>query len=270
MQTGLRRQLLDCREAVLVASPLSSIVHRDGPVHRWVFSEKGDRGVMLKVNLLPPEKRKLKRTPYYALVPLVVSVALLTGSLAASAYFYIEDLRLQEEVKRDEAEVNRLESKKVEFEQLVNLIAAEQGRIGSIEAVTRRPVYWGEVLAAVVEVTSKNPRVWLDEIVYLDASRAMSAARRYNPSGQDRPAFGISIKCNIAPDMIEDPKNPAKPKAQTNVAYMIKFRKDLKEHPKLKLIFPEFHPKIPEWDDKADEGSKEGIKMTFEVILVAK
>ncbi len=225
---------------------------------------------MLKVNLLPPEKRKLKRTPYYALVPLVVSVAILTGSIAACTFFYLEDQRLKQEIQAGELEVARLTPFKDKHDMLVQRIGAEEGRIRSIEAVTKRPVFWGEVMAALVEVTSKNPRVWLDEITYLDTQRAQAVDRRYNAQSQAKPAYGISMRCNIAPDLVDDPKNPNKPKAQTNVAYMIKFRRDLKEHPKLKQIFGEFHPKIPEWDDRTDEGSKEGIKMVFEAHLLAK
>lgn len=226
---------------------------------------------MLKVNLLPPEKRKLKRTPYYALVPLVVSVALLTGSLAASAYFWLENQRLETEIANAEQEVMRLTPKKEEFERLSQQIAQESGRIRSIEQMTQRKVLWGEVMAAVVEVTSKNPRVWLDEVVYLDKGRAEAMERKYNPQSSSKPPYGISMRCNIAPDLVEDPKSPGgKPKAVTNVDYMIKFRRDLKEHPKLRQIFPEFHPKIPEWDDKPDDVAKESVKMAFEVVLIAR
>jgi hypothetical protein len=225
---------------------------------------------MLKVNLLPPEKRKLKRTPYYALVPLVVSVALLTGSMAAAAYFWLENQRLEGEIANAEQEVASLTPKKMEYESLVAQIQQESGRIRSIEQMTQRKVLWGDVMAAVVEVTSKNPRVWLDEVVYLDRGRAEAMDRKYNPQSSLKPPFGISARCNIAPDLIEDPKKPGSYKAVTNVDYMIKFRRDLKEHPKLRQIFPEFHPKIPEWADQADQDSKEAVKMSFEVILLAR
>jgi hypothetical protein len=224
---------------------------------------------MLKVNLLPPEKRKLKRTPYYALVPLVVSVALLTGSIAAAVLFYMEDQELQQQIAAAKVEVSQLEPFKARYEALDGEIKLIQGRIGSIEQITKRSVFWGEVLAALVEVTSKNPRVWLDDISYLDANRAQAKSRQYDPTGQGKPPYAIQLTCNIAPDAVEDPKKADKVKYQTNVAYMIKFRRDLKEHPKLRQIFPDFHPKIPEWQDKTDV-SKEGIKMTFEVVLIAR
>jgi hypothetical protein len=224
---------------------------------------------MLKINLLPPEKRRLKRTPYYALVPLVVSILLLAGSLVAGGYFYLEDQRLQEDIRQREMEVEDLRPAVEEHAKLTAMISGETARISSIELATKRNVYWGDLLAALVEVTSKNPRIWLDEIVYLDAGRAQAEHRRYNPQAPERPPYGIRLKCNAVPDMVEDPKDPKKAKAAPNVAVMVKFRKDLREHPKLVAVFGDFHPKIPEWNWVSDD-SKEGNKMTFDVILIAR
>lgn len=223
---------------------------------------------MLRVNLLPPEKRKLKKTPLYAFVPLVLGVALVMAVIAGSAFLYFETQAVEQQRAQQEAHLARLMPAVQEHDSLQRQLQDLNERIKKVLDVTQRDVEWSRTLKSILEVFGKNPKVWLEEITFLDPQRVQSQIRRVNPTARETPPFGLQLKCNVAPDMVRTAADKFEPRA--NPEYITKFRMDLKLHPELSEAFQDVFPPNPEWKEMKDDTALEKVFLQFEVFLFAK
>lgn len=223
---------------------------------------------MLRINLLPPEKRKLKKTPLYAFVPLVIGVAIVMAVVAGSAFLYFETQAVQQQRAQQEAHLARLMPVVQEHDSLQKQLQDLNERIKKVLDVTQRDIEWSRTLKNVLEVFGKNPKVWVDEITFLDTQRVQSLIRRVSPTARDIPPFGLRLRCNVAPDMVQAGNNKFEPRH--NPEYITKFRMDLKLHPELNEAFQDLFPPNPEWKEMKDDAAVERVFLQFEVFLFAK
>lgn len=222
---------------------------------------------MLRINLLPPERRRLRRTPLYALLPLTLGVMLVAGSTAMAAWFWVMMTTLQEDIQATEATIKRKEYVRNEHQQLTNALAKIRADMGSITQIlnTQRP-NWSEIMGALVEVSSKNTHVWFDKIEILNATSASAALRRFSPQAKQQPQFGVQLECNVAPEKLTE---EGKISYVGNPELIMKFREDLKAHPIIRKNFKEFWPVHPDWQLTPEHGTDEGFKLKFSVFLIA-
>lgn len=223
---------------------------------------------MLRINLLPPEKRKLKKTPLYAFLPLVIGVAIVMAVAAGSVFVYFEKQSVDRQIAETEAHLKRLEPAVREHDHLQKQLQDLNERIKKVLDVTQRDIEWSRTLKNVLEVFGKNPKVWLDEIAFLDTQRVQSQIRRVSPTAREIPPFGLQLRCNVAPDMVPVGNNKFEPRH--NPEYITKFRMDLKLHPELNKVFQDVFPPNPEWKEMKDDAAVEKAFLQFEVFLFAK
>lgn len=222
---------------------------------------------MLKINLLPPERRRLRRTPLYALLPLTLGVMLVAGSTAMAAWFWVMMVTIQGDIEATEATIKRKEPIRSQHQQLTNALAKIRADMGSITQIlsTPRP-HWSEIMGALVEVSSKNPNVWFDKIEILNETAASAALRRFSPQTRQQPRFGVQLECNVAPEKLTE---EGKISYVGNPELIMKFREELKLHPILQKNFKEFWPVHPDWQSTPEQGSNEGFKLKFSVFLIS-
>jgi FtsZ-binding cell division protein ZapB len=222
---------------------------------------------MLRINLLPPERRRLRRTPLYALLPLTLGVMLVAGSSAMAAYFWVLKAAIDKDIEATEALINSKQHVRAKHQQLTNDLAKIRADMASINQIvkTEQPK-WSEILRALVEVSSKNPTVWFDKIDILNATSASAALRRFSPQARQQPLFGIQLDCNVAPEKLTE---EGKISFVGNPELIMKFREDLKSHPAIKEAFKEFWPVHPDWQSAPEQGANEGFKLKFSVFLIS-
>lgn len=221
---------------------------------------------MLQINLLPPERRRLRRTPIYAMVPLVSGVALITGSLALSVFFYLQKIALDRERKTVEKELNEVRLEARRYDALERQLDAIRKQMAEIDQVARREIAWSEVIRDLTDVISKNPGIWVEEINILDSNRAESVSRRFQKDRTRRSVgYGIELKVNAAPVAVEE---NGETRWVADPARLFNFRRDLKTHPGIRERFPNVWPLSPEWKKKTSTKSKEGFYLQTSVFLL--
>jgi len=142
---------------------------------------------MIKVNLLPPEYRKVERTPVLRFVTIVCGVIL--SASAIGAFLYVHFAMLVTVVSEREQLEETYTGKKVEAEKSKALEREKQEyqkRRNTIEQIARNRILWSRKLDELCDIIhnkgdTRRHLVWLDEI-------RTSAARRGRGRGKDAPA----------------------------------------------------------------------------------
>ncbi|HLG42265.1 MAG TPA: hypothetical protein VI643_02785 [Planctomycetota bacterium] len=222
---------------------------------------------MLRINLLPPERRRLRRTPIYALLPLALGVFLAAGSLALAAYFYVEMTIIEDQLRETDAQIESKKHVRAQHAQLTADLAGIREEVRNITTIVNqgRPE-WAEILGAIVEVSSKNPHIWFEKVDILSATAASAALRRFSPQANVPTTFGVQLDCNSAPEKVLE---EGKASYIGNPELIFKFREELRMHPTLRNAFKEMQPINPDWQLVSDQGSVEGFKLKFSVYLIA-
>jgi hypothetical protein len=180
---------------------------------------------MIKINLLPLDKRKTERTPLkgaglmiadaavFAVVAILVIIHLIQiGNLNTKIDQGKKTLAsLQEDVKKHDkllAESKQLEN---DYKDLEKVTAA-------------RPFEWSEVIDALWDSVAKHKGVWLDDIQQADGKMMEQKLKALDPKTPITGAkHGILLKCHVG---------------GTDVRALTAFRRELREHPTLSRYFP--------------------------------
>ena len=176
---------------------------------------------MIKINLLPTEKRKAERTP----LPRFLLIASTAAAFFILLFYNLWILkRISDTVDATKEQNNILTSLKPQVDKYEALLAEEtalKNKVKEIESLINRDVEYWRMVNALWDVIHSNPRVWIDDFRVLDARAAPGDLRRVDPDSKDAVAYGISMRCHVAGD---------------DVIEMTKFRKALKDHPLLQEI----------------------------------
>jgi hypothetical protein len=176
---------------------------------------------MIKINLLPTEKRKAERTP----LPRFLLIASTAAAFFILLFYNLWILkRISDTVDATKEQNNILTSLKPQVDKYELLLAEEtalKNKVKEIESLINRDVEYWRMVNALWDVIHSNPRVWIDDFRVLDARTAPGELRRVDPEAKDAVAYGVTMRCHVAgEDVIE----------------MTKFRKALKDHPLLQEI----------------------------------
>jgi len=171
---------------------------------------------MIRINLLPTEKRKAERTP----LPRFLLIASTAAAFFILLFYNLFILKMisdtTEEIKRQQENLARLRPDVELHDKLLAEETALKNKVREIESLISREVEYWRTINALWDVIHNNPRVWIDDIRILDARGAPGELRRVDPDSKDAVAYGVGMRCHVAGDEVTE---------------MTKFRKALKDHP---------------------------------------
>src|SRR6185436_4972531 len=170
---------------------------------------------MIKINLLPTEKRKAERTP----LPRFLLIASTAAAFFILLFYNLFVLKMisdtQDDIAREKKALNDLQPFVAEHDKLVAEGPAPKNKDKEIESLINRDVEYWRTVNALWDVIHNNPRVWIDDIRVLDTRTAPGDLRRVDPESKEAVAYGITMRCHVAGEEVTE---------------MTKFRKALKEN----------------------------------------
>jgi len=171
---------------------------------------------MIKINLLPTEKRKAERTP----LPRFLLIASTAAAFFILLFYNLFVLKMisdtQDDIARENKVLADLQPAVAEYDKLVTDETALKNKVKEIQSLINREVEYWRTINALWDVIHNNPRVWIDDIRVLDTRTAPSDLRRIEPDNKEPVAYGITMRCHVAGEEVNE---------------MTKFRKALKENP---------------------------------------
>ncbi len=209
---------------------------------------------MIKINLLPLDKRKTERTPLkgaglmiadavvFAAVAILVVISLIQiGNVQAEIDAKKKTLAsLQDDVRRHDELKRQSETLQMEYNDLEKVTAT-------------RPFKWSEVVDGLWEAVDKHKRVWIDSCEVADAKVIDGKIKQVDPKTPLPPAkYGIVLRCHVA---------------GFDVKSMTAFRQELKENEKLTRYFPMINFDV-QWTKMEQKEFAEKASLDFDVILI--
>src|SRR6185295_18656913 len=171
---------------------------------------------MIKINLLPTEKRKAERTP----LPRFLLIASTAAAFFILLFYNLFLLKMisdtKDDIQRETDTLARLQPAVQKYEKLVAEETAVKNKVMEIKGLINRDTEYWRTVNALWDVIHANPRVWVDDFRIHDARSAPGELRRVDPESKEPVAYGVGMRCHVAGDEVTE---------------MTKFRKALKEHP---------------------------------------
>src|SRR5262249_9341156 len=170
---------------------------------------------MIRINLLPTEKRKAERTP----LPRFLLIASTAAAFFILLFYNLWILKLisdkKEEIAQQNNELKRLAPFVKGHDELQARQKGLQDKVREIEGLINRDTEYWRTVNALWDVIHQNPRVWIDDLRILDAKTAPGELRRGNPETKEAVAYGVTMKCHVGGEEVTE---------------MTKFRKGLKDN----------------------------------------
>lgn len=170
---------------------------------------------MIKINLLPTEKRKAERTP----LPRFLLIASTAAAFFILLFYNLWILKRisdkKDEIAQKQHELQNLQPFVMEHDKLLARQTDLQNKVREIEGLINRDVEFWRTVNALWDVIHQNPRVWIDDLKILDSRTAPGELRRGDPETKEAVAYGVSMRCHVAGEEVTE---------------MTKFRKALKDN----------------------------------------
>lgn len=175
---------------------------------------------MIRINLLPTEKRKQERTPLPRLALIMTTAAAATVLILWVLWILLKIKTTGDEIRDMNTELASLQTRLAEYELLTTQKAQRETKLTEIRELVKRPMEdgWWRAVNALWDVINNHPRVWIDDLRVLDERTIQSEVKRADTDDKTAPPYGITMRCHVAGD---------------DVAEMTKFRNALKAHPVL-------------------------------------
>lgn len=208
---------------------------------------------MIKINLLPTEKRKAERTP----LPRFLLIASTAAAFFILLFYNLWVLKRisdkKDEIESRKAQLVSLQPFVQEHDKLLARQTELQNKVREIEGLINRDVEFWRTVNALWEVIAQNPRVWIDDIRILDARNAPGELRRGDPETKEAVAYGVSMRCHVAGEEVPE---------------MTKFRKALKDNPILQETLTLINFDV-DWkvNEEKDKDSPETHSIDFQVSM---
>ena len=208
---------------------------------------------MIKINLLPTEKRKAERTP----LPRFLLIASTAAAFFILLFYNLFVLKMisdtVEDIARENRTLNELQPFVAEHDRLVGEETGLKNKVKEIESLINRDVEYWRTVNALWDVIHNNPRVWIDDIRVLDSKTAPGELRRVDPESKEAVAYGISMRCHVAGEEVTE---------------MTKFRKALKENAILQETLTLINFNVS-WvvAEERDKGAEESKLIDFEIAM---
>ena len=202
---------------------------------------------MIRINLLPVEKRKVERTPLPRLTLIMATAAAATGLFLYIAWVYLEIRKTEEEIVTRTNELKEQQKKLPEFTALTDKRNKLKAKVEEIDALSKRniDVGWWRAINALWDVINNHPRVWIDELRVVDEKSIQTTLKGTDPDDKMAPPYGVTLRCHVAGDEVSE---------------MTKFRTALKANPTLLEVLTFLNISV-DWkiDDEKDFDIKSSI-----------
>jgi hypothetical protein len=208
---------------------------------------------MIRINLLPVEKRKAERTPVPRFFMIVATAGAAAGIFFYVMYILLEINNVSNQIQDTQNEISALRPKVAEFDRLTQQKAAALAKLSEITSVLTRDIeigYW-RAANALWDVISSHHRVWIDDFRMMDARTAQGEYKRVFPDGKDMPPYGFTMKCHVAGAEVKE---------------MSRFREALKSHPVLLYCMPTINFN-PDWKIDEERDFSERYSISFSISL---
>src|SRR5262245_53403395 len=210
---------------------------------------------MIKINLLPLDKRKTERTPLKGAGLMVADAAAFAVVAILVVITLIQISNTNAEIREHNETLKRLDKDVKEHDRLLALSKLRQGELKDLQSVTgTRPFEWSEAFDAIWDAVAKQKRVWLESIEVGDGKAMESKLKAVDPntSVAGTVKYGIILRCHVA---------------GLDVRGLTSFRKEMKENTRIARYFPIMNFDI-QYGRTDEKESVERYSLEFEVILI--
>ncbi len=207
---------------------------------------------MIRINLLPPEKRRLERTPLPVFILMVLAIVIFGGG---AAYTYMS-LAKKQELENEEASLLK---RKADLERTAQEVTALKGALAKLgqevvelsSVIPLQELNTTTIIGQLVAVLSEHS-VWIDEVkIYFDPADIQTSYKRVETSAVKFPTIAIEVKCNT-------------PSAKTQLATLV--RRALENDEFFRKYFPEIN-KYPKLKVNSEIEYEEEKSLSFEIQL---
>jgi hypothetical protein len=209
---------------------------------------------MIRINLLPAEKRKQERTPLPRLTLIMFTAAAATGIVIWILWILLEIKKTKYDIETVTADLKSLQLRLPEYTARTEERDKLKAKITEIDSLSSRDMDdgWWRAINALWDVINNHPRVWIDELRVHDEHGVQSEFKRADPDDKMIPPYGVSMRCHVAGD---------------EVLEMTKFRNALKDNAILKETLTFVNINV-DWkiDDEKDFEIKSS--MSFNIVMV--
>jgi hypothetical protein len=207
---------------------------------------------MIKINLLPQDKRKAERTPLPRFFLIMATAAAAAVLILYNVWVNLIVIRgVEQDIAAEQTKLQMLQADVAKHDQLQTELSQLQAKVTEIKGLVTREVHWWRAVNALWDVIHDNPKVWIDDLRVLDDMSVNSEIRRIDPESKEAAPYGVSLRCHVAGH---------------EVAEMTKFRNALKTHPVLQetLWYINFNP---DWKVEEEKGFEEKNSISFAISM---
>jgi len=209
---------------------------------------------MIKINLLPLDKRKTERTPLKG-AGLMIADALVIGVFAVLVIISLLQIgNVKADIEAQKKTLDSLQADVARHDKLKNEVAGLERDLGDLEKVTAtRPFEWSVIFDALWDVIHKHKRVWVDSMELAEGKQMENKFKQMDPKANVANfRYGIVLRCHVG---------------GIDLKSMTSFRRDLREHPVLARYFPGMNFDV-QYSTMEQKDFTEKWSIDFEVLLV--
>jgi hypothetical protein len=210
---------------------------------------------MIKINLLPVEKRKAERTPLPRFFLILTTAGVAAGLVLYIAYILLQIKQTEDLITEGNNELARLKPEVERYERLVTEHANVERKLNEIRALVNRDVEqgWWRAVDALWNVINAHPKVWIDDFRAMDGRTSGGDIKRVDPQSSEVPPYAVNMRCHVAGSEVHE---------------MTRFRKSLKDHPVLQEMLTTVNFNV-DWKVDKETGFAESNSISFTVTLFA-
>jgi len=209
---------------------------------------------MIKINLLPLEKRKTERTPLPRFFLILATAATAAVLVLWTAWAYLQVTLVERDIESKKKDVARLAPLVAEHDKLQKRVDELKNKIREIDSVTTRDVDWWRAMSALWDVIHSSPKVWIDDLKVQGEGPAGQELRRVNPESKMNPGpmYVVTLKCHVG---------------GMEVSEMTRFRNELKNNIILQETLPTINFNV-DWKVDDEKGFDEKHSISFNITLL--
>lgn len=209
---------------------------------------------MIKINLLPLDKRKTERTPLKGAGLMVADAIVIAVVAILIVIHWIQIGNYETEIAAKRKTLASLQGDVKVHDDLLARSQRLQAEYNDLEKITAtRPFKWSEVVDAIWDAVNKHKRVWLDSIEQMDGKQVESKMKALDTNSPlTGVRYGIHLKCHVS---------------GLDVRAFTAFRQELKESPRVARFFPNMNFDV-QWTAMEQKEFTEKFSLDFEIMLI--
>jgi hypothetical protein len=211
---------------------------------------------MIKINLLPTEKRRAERTPFPRLMLIVSTAGVAAGVTVIILFILLRIADTNAQITENKLTLARLAPQVAEFEKLTKIHNDLVTKVREIDSLITRdvPDGWWRAVNALWDEIHKNPKIWIDDLRVLDEKATVTEIKRIDPDDKTQASpYGITMKCHVAGDEVSE---------------MTRFRNDLKSNPVLQELLTNINFNV-DWKVEEEKDFEEKQSISFTISMFA-